>query len=68
MDREEMGPRLVSFTQNMRVTMVLSWEPICRPLCSDTMPTLKNGFGLPTFAKGSVPGRTALKNEPGKDP
>ena len=36
-------------------------RPICRPiftyyyyLLSDMMPTLKNGFGLPTFAKGSV--------------
>ena len=30
-------------------------EPICRPICSDTMPTLKNQTGLPGLAKGSVP-------------
>jgi hypothetical protein len=28
---------------------------LCRPICSDTMPTLKNVFGIPTLAKGSVP-------------
>ena len=34
----------------------------------NTLPTLGNGFGLPMFAKGSIPRLTALKNEPGKDP
>ena len=29
----------------------------------DNVPTLKNGIGMPTLAKGSVPRRTALKNE-----
>jgi len=35
---------------------------------SNICATLGNGIGLPTFAKGSVPRWTALKNEPGKDP
>ena len=34
---------------------ICSCSPICSPICSDIMPTLKNGFGLPTLAKGSVP-------------
>ena len=28
--------------------------PICRPICSDTMPTLKNQCGVPGLAKGSL--------------
>jgi hypothetical protein len=30
-----------------RLIMYRSCRPICRPICSDTMPTLKNNIGLP---------------------